>query len=278
MRKGNDAPVDTMGASQLADPKATPNEFAFQTLVSLMLSSQTKDQVNAEAMGVLRENGLSIKMIIEVEEKELNKMIEKVGFHNKKAKYIKDATQIIIDKHEGKVPSNFDSLLDLPGVGPKMAHLLLQQCFDQTIGISVDTHVHRIANRLKWVPAPTPTPEKTAEALQEWLPKEKWSRINEMLVGFGQTICKPLYPKCYECKAKDICPYEGKLEKQSGSKSKSKVEIVVEEEVKETEIKQESEKVEMEGGKESKKRKIDALDSFKFETKERKIVKRIKPN
>ncbi len=91
-----------------------------------MLSSQTKDEVNAEAMGKLRDNGLSIKMINEIEEKELNLLIQKVGFHNKKAKYIKDATKIIIDKHKGKVPSNFDILLELPGVGPKMAHLLLQ--------------------------------------------------------------------------------------------------------------------------------------------------------
>jgi endonuclease-3 len=89
----------------------------------------------------------------------LNSWISKVGFHNKKAEYIKKTTEIIKNKHKGKVPEKFEDIIDLPGVGPKMAHLLLQIAFGRTEGISVDTHVHRISNRLKWVKKSTNTPE-----------------------------------------------------------------------------------------------------------------------
>eukprot|EP00347_Sterkiella_histriomuscorum_P017237 403350158 len=249
MRSENPAPVDSMGSSCLADSNATPNEFAFQTLIGLMLSSQTKDEVTAEAVGILLQNGLSIKMIDEIKEQDLNRLIEKVGFHNKKAIYLKKAARQIIEDYKGIVPSDYDKLIALPGVGPKMAHLLLQNCFDKTVGISVDTHVHRIANRLKWVPKQTKTPGETAKALQEWLPQDKWEKINWMLVGFGQMICKPIGPRCYECKARDLCPFEPKSKPPTKSKSKiaivksnddgvinSTTQIDIEEEVKEQDL------------------------------------------
>ena len=158
-------------------------------------------------------------MISEISEKRLNELINIVGFHNKKAKYIKDTTQVIIEKYKGVVPDKLEALLDFPGVGPKMAHLLLQICFDKVEGISVDTHVHRISNRLKWVKKTT-TPDQTAKALQEWLPIEHWEDINDMLVGFGQTICKPVRPRCYECKARSLCPYTPKTTEASASSKK----------------------------------------------------------
>ncbi|CDW77361.1 endonuclease iii [Stylonychia lemnae] len=224
MRSENEAPVDSMGSSLLADPKAEKNEQSFQTLVGLMLSSQTKDEVTSEAVFTLREHGLSIKMINEIEEQKLNELIKKVGFHNKKAKYLKDAAAMIIKDFKGKVPSDLEEILKLPGVGLKMAHLLLQQCFDKKIGISVDTHVHRISNRLKWVPKETKNPEETAKALQDWLPVEKWADINFMLVGFGQTICRPLAPKCYICKASTLCPYNAKTKEPTKSKKRQTTE------------------------------------------------------
>ena len=133
-------------------------------------------------------------MVMKTSEKDLNEYISAVGFHNKKAKYIKDTTKVIVEKYKGIVPQKLDELLDFPGVGPKMAHLLLQISFDQVEGISVDTHVHRISNRLKWVKNETLLPEKTAVALEDWLPRTHWGDINDLLVGFGQTICKPLRP------------------------------------------------------------------------------------
>ena len=90
-------------------------------------------------------------------------------------------------------------MLGLPGVGPKMAHLLLQESFGKTEGISVDTHVHRIAYRIGWVENEIKNRNKTAGELEKWLPKERWEAINPLLVGFGQTICRPVGPKCDQC-------------------------------------------------------------------------------
>ena len=150
----------------------------------------------------------------------VNQWISKVGFHNKKAEYIKKATKIINDEHGGKVPADFKKLIALPGVGPKMAHLVLQEAYGRTEGVSVDTHVHRICNRLNWVS--TKTPEQTGKALEEWLPKAKWRKINHLLVGFGQTVCKPLYQNCEGCAIRDICPATDKyFPKKTPSKTKT---------------------------------------------------------
>jgi len=101
------------------------------------------------------------------------------------------------DKHGGDIPDTFAGLTALPGVGPKMAHLCLSAAWDRTEGIGVDVHVHRITNLWGWVN--TTTPEGTREALESWLPRDKWREINFMLVGFGQTICLPRGRKCGEC-------------------------------------------------------------------------------
>lgn len=125
MRKENLAPVDTMGAGCIQDPNADDNERAYQTLIGLMLSSQTKDEVTSATMKKLIDNGLSIPMIMDIKDSELNDLIASVGFHNKKVKYIKEATAILVSKHKSKVPNKLEDLLALPGVGQKMAHLVL---------------------------------------------------------------------------------------------------------------------------------------------------------
>ena len=117
---------------------------------------------------------------------------------------------MLVKKFGGKVPSKLDDLLSLPGVGPKMSHLLLQHRFNKTEGISVDTHVHRVVNRLGWVNKTTKNPEETRIALEEWVPKVLWKELNPMLVGFGQTICTPRNPKCYKCPARHFCKYKFK--------------------------------------------------------------------
>jgi len=129
-----------------------------------------------------------------------------VGFHSRKASYIKQATEILANKYDKDIPPTYDEIIKLPGVGPKMSHLLMQEGWNITVGIGVDVHVHRISNWLGWVNA-TKDPEKTRVALQSWLPKEKWNVINKMLVGFGQTICTPINPKCSSCSLSDgLCP------------------------------------------------------------------------
>lgn len=94
----------------------------------------------------------------------------------------------------------------LPGVGPKMAHICMSTAWQQVTGIGVDVHVHRISNRLGWLPKPTKEPEQTRLALEAWLPQNLWSEVNYLLVGFGQTICTPVKPKCGECLNCEICP------------------------------------------------------------------------
>ena len=151
LRKDRTAVVDTMGCERLADPRASEKDRRYHVLVSLMLSSQTKDTVNAAVMGALKARGLSVKRILdETSEDEFHELIKPVGFHNVKTKNIRRATQILRDQYDEEVPSTMEALLALPGVGPKMALLVLKCAFDITAGISVDTHVHRISNQLGW--------------------------------------------------------------------------------------------------------------------------------
>ena len=169
-----------------------------------MLSSQTKDQQTFAAVQRLRKHGLTVDDMIAIEDAKLQKLLYGVGFYKRKTEYIKRTSQIIKDKHDGQVPSKLKDILKFPGVGMKMALLLQQGAFGVVEGISVDTHVHRISNLLNWTDSKNA--DKTREQLQEWLPKDKWAKINHMLVGFGQTICKPVAPLWDDCKINDICP------------------------------------------------------------------------
>lgn len=201
LRADRSAVVDTMGCERLMDPSAPVADQEYQCLVSLMLSSQTKDTVNAAAMERLKAHGLTVDRILdETSEEDFHALLRgppAVGFHNVKAKTIRVATQKLRDDHGGRVPPSMDALLELPGVGPKMALLVMRVAFDQTCGISVDTHVHRICNQLGWTGA-APTldkdafgakdPEKTRRAIESWMPREIWSDVNVVLVGLGQEM------------------------------------------------------------------------------------------
>jgi endonuclease-3 len=210
MRKDLSAPVDTMGCEKAHDPNADPKVQRFQCLVSLMLSSQTKDEVNFAAMTRLKENGLTVENLLDTDDATLGKLIYPVGFWKTKVKYLKKTAVILKEKYNDDIPDNVKDLCSLPGVGPKMAHICMNVAWKKAMGIGVDTHVHRISNRLKWVQGiksgPTKTPEQTRIALEGWLPESKWIEINWLLVGFGQQICRPINPKCADCLNCDICP------------------------------------------------------------------------
>ena len=105
----------------------------------------------------------------------------------------------------GDIPNTVEDLCKLPGVGPKMAHLCMKTAWGVVTGIGVDTHVHRIANRLGWVKSKSP--EDTRKELEDWLPKEHWSEVNHLLVGFGQQICQPVKPQCAACLNNTLCPF-----------------------------------------------------------------------
>ncbi|TDZ14154.1 Endonuclease III-like protein [Colletotrichum orbiculare MAFF 240422] len=190
-----DAAVDTMGCERLFHPDASERDRRFHVLIALMLSSQTKDTVNAVAMKRLMTElpphkegaagGLNLENILAVDPAKLNELIWAVGFHNNKTKFIKAAAEILREKFDSDVPDTIEGLTSLPGVGPKMAYLCLSAAWDRTEGIGVDVHVHRITNLWGW--HKTTQPEATRLALQSWLPRDKWREINWLLVGFGQT-------------------------------------------------------------------------------------------
>ena len=203
MRTNITAPVDIEGASTLSQ-HPDPKVFRFHTLVGLMLSAQTRDPVTAKKMRFLIDKGLTIEGIIDTSQEDLAADLYGVSFHNNKAKYIKKTAQILKDKYNGDIPGDYKIVSKLPGVGPKMTHLFLQICYDIVEGIAVDTHVHRVSNRLGWVN--TKTPVQTMKSLQKLLPKEKWEQVNELLVGFGQVVCKPITPLCEKCSASSYCP------------------------------------------------------------------------
>lgn len=206
MRSGKDAPVDQLGAEHCFDPSASPKVQRYQVLLSLMLSSQTKDQVTAGAMQRLRARGLTVDSILQTDDSTLGTLIYPVGFWRSKVKYIKQTTAILQQRYGGDIPASVAELVALPGVGPKMAHLAMAVAWGTVSGIAVDTHVHRIANRLRWTKEATRSPEETRRALEEWLPRELWREINGLLVGFGQQTCLPVRPRCQTCLNRALCP------------------------------------------------------------------------
>lgn len=206
MRSESAAPVDTQGCHMSYDPNADPKLQRFQVLVSLMLSSQTKDEINHAACLRLRAAGLSPRMIVDIDPDSLANLIKPVGFWRRKIEYLKRTSQILLDNYDGDIPDTVEKLCDLPGVGPKMAHLVMQVAWKKVTGIAVDTHVHRISNRLKFVRKPTKDPKDTQRELEDWMPRELWEDFNGLLVGLGQTICTPISPKCGSCLNRLICP------------------------------------------------------------------------
>ncbi|KAL7440461.1 hypothetical protein ACHAXH_005535 [Discostella pseudostelligera] len=186
LRSDRSAPVDTEGGEALPEKHLGPAVFRFQVLTALMLSSQTKDAIVGETVRALQKHGLTVENINNTDHTTLNRLIGKVGFHNNKTKFMKQAAEIIISQYNGDIPPTAEEMMKLPGVGPKMAYIVEHIAFGSTTGIGVDTHMHRIFNDLKWVNSTTP--EQTREQLEGWLPKDRWGKVNWLWVGFGQEV------------------------------------------------------------------------------------------
>ena len=187
-RRNNEAPVDVVGCHCLADTSLEPKVVRFQHLVSLMLSSQTKDATTAAAVKNLQTKltgGLTPQAVVKAGVSAVDACIDKVGFHQNKAKYVVEAASRIITEFGGDIPKTVEGLTSLKGVGPKMAFLCMQVAWDKTVGIGVDVHVHRISNRFGWAATTKSTPVATQKALEGWLPQSKWRELNPLLVGFG---------------------------------------------------------------------------------------------
>jgi endonuclease-3 len=186
----------------------------FHVLVSTMLSAQTRDPVTLEASTRLFKRAPTPKAILKLSTAEIEQLIYPVSFYRNKAIHLQQTCEILLKRFGGRVPDTMEELLTLPGVGRKTANLVRIVAHEKPDSICVDTHVHRIANRLGWVK--TKTPEQTEHALYEIVPKKRWSIINLYLVTWGQQMCKPVYPLCGRCVVRDLCPKIGVMRQGKG--------------------------------------------------------------
>lgn len=202
------APVDTMGCTCIPETD-DQEERKFRILMMLMLSPQTKDQITYETVKNLNSvltdkfgEGITKCNIARLEISFLESQIKKINFHKTKAKNIQ---KIAMEFSQKDLPNEHKQLVKLPGIGNKIAFLYLQHACDKILGVSVDTHVHRIINRIGYFN--TKNPEQTRKELENIFEKEHWISLNKTLVGYGQTICTPKKPKCNECKVTKHCKY-----------------------------------------------------------------------
>lgn len=178
----------------------------FQVLVGTVLSSRTKDPTTNAAMARLWGRARTPEQILTLAEDELAELIRPVGFYRTKARQLHGLSRLLIDRFAGTVPADREDLMQLPGVGRKVANLVLNICFEMP-AICVDTHVHRISNRLGWVA--TSTPEQTEQALMQLVPSRWWSTLNRVLVNHGQQVCQPRRPRCADCPIARNCARVG---------------------------------------------------------------------
>ena len=178
----------------------------FEVLISTVLSQRTKDANTEKASSALFSRFKTPKQMVKADIRKIEKLIRPSGFYKVKAKRIKQISRIIVENFSGRVPRKMDELLSLPGVGRKTANCVLVFAYRQP-AIPVDTHVHRISNRLGL--ARTKTPEKTETELMKRIPKRYWIDLNELLVTHGQNICLPRKPRCSICPIGKWCKKVG---------------------------------------------------------------------
>jgi len=196
--ENNKMPVIDLMAIEGGDP--------YKILVGSILSTRTKDETTAKACKKLFEKADNLKDLQNLSAQEIETLIFPVGFYREKAKNLKQIPQIIDGKFKGVIPQTIDELLELPGVGRKVANLIVAVAFKKP-AICVDTHVHRIFNRLGCIK--TKNPLETEMALRKKLPEKYWLGINGYMVSYGQNICRPTSPKCEICNIANFCPKNG---------------------------------------------------------------------
>jgi endonuclease III len=182
-------------------------ENPFEVLIATMLSAQTRDAVTAAASARLFRVAPTPRTLAKLTEQRIIELIYPVSFYRNKAAHVKQTCRILAAQFDGRVPATMDELLTLPGVGRKTANLVLILSFRSRRNICVDTHVHRISNRLGWVQ--TRTPEETEQALYRNTARRWWPYLNLYLVTWGQNVCRPIYPRCGACVIRSHCPQIG---------------------------------------------------------------------
>lgn len=174
----------------------------FQILVSTLLSLRTKDETTRKAAASLLRTASTPKDLLRLTPEQIRDLIYPVGFYRRKAVLLREVAQELISRFDGKVPDSLEELLRLKGVGRKTANLVVTLGFGKP-GICVDTHVHRISNRLGYVT--TRIPEETEFALRNKLPRKYWIIFNDLLVTYGQNVCRPISPLCTHCRIESYC-------------------------------------------------------------------------
>jgi endonuclease III len=175
----------------------------FRVLIACLLSLRTKDETTGPASDRLFALADTPEDMLRLHPTQIEQAIFPVGFYRTKARVLLGVSRDILDRFHGQVPSSIDALLTLKGVGRKTANLVVTQGFGRP-GICVDTHVHRISNRLGYVK--TRNPEETEMALRAKLPRRYWIGYNDLLVSFGQNVCLPVSPRCSGCPVRTVCP------------------------------------------------------------------------
>jgi endonuclease III len=185
---------------------AAASDSPFKVLISCILSLRTQDSTTAQASRRLFALADSPDTMMRLTAKKIEQAIFPVGFYRTKAKTILEICRSLKEKYSGRVPDEIDELIKFKGVGRKTANLVVTLGYNKP-GICVDTHVHRISNR--WGYVKTATPEKTEVALRQKLPKQYWIEYNDLLVSFGQQLCRPISPLCSQCPVAKYCSQIG---------------------------------------------------------------------
>jgi len=177
------------------------------TLIATVLSAQTTDAQVLRIFPDLKKRYPTFEKLAQARISDLEKSIKSIGFYKTKSRRLKELARDMLTRFNGRVPKTMEELVTLPGVGRKTASIVLSFCFN-TPAIAVDTHVHRIVRRLGWTKSDTP--KHIEQDLRKLLPKQYWSKINNVLVPFGRDICKSRKPQCWRCPLLHDCPYEPK--------------------------------------------------------------------
>jgi endonuclease III len=199
--------IDGMELPAIEKISNSQQEDPFQILIATLLSARTQDATTHAASTRLFRRARTPRTLARLSVKEIERLIYPVSFYRNKARHVKATCRLLLEQFGGRVPSTMEDLLLLPGVGRKTANLVLILGFKSRNAICVDTHVHRISNRLGWVR--TSTPEETEQALYRVAPESWWPSINLYLVTWGQHVCRPVYPRCHACVLKSMCPRVG---------------------------------------------------------------------
>src|SRR5690242_587079 len=182
-------------------------EEPFQILIATILSARTQDATTHAASTRLFRRARTPRTMAALPVKEIERLIYPVSFYRNKARHVRACCQMLLDRFGGRVPSTMEELVMLPGVGRKTANLVMILGFKSLRNICVDTHVHRISNRLGWVK--TKLPDETEQALYKTTDSRWWPFINLYLVTWGQNVCRPIGPRCGDCVIGDVCPRIG---------------------------------------------------------------------